>query len=70
MVLITPHIEPDADAPHGGRLIVSFPQDSKCETFSVPLDPSPEVIATWPTYVSRAIFMSNVIRLNFMLGQN
>ncbi|PIL31071.1 hypothetical protein GSI_05767 [Ganoderma sinense ZZ0214-1] len=48
MVLITPRIEPDSASPYGGRLVVSFPEDSGCETFSVPLNPTPDILATWP----------------------
>ncbi|KAJ4470815.1 hypothetical protein J3R30DRAFT_3300001 [Lentinula aciculospora] len=39
MVLITPRIEMDEKSPHGGVLSVSFPEESGCESFSVPLYP-------------------------------
>jgi len=42
MVLITPRIEVDENSPHGGVLSVSFPEDSGCESFSVPLRPVEE----------------------------
>ncbi|KAI0714592.1 MOSC N-terminal beta barrel domain-containing protein [Earliella scabrosa] len=48
MVLITPRVERDSTSPHGGRLVVAPPEDSGCETFSVPLSPAPDVVATWP----------------------
>ncbi|KAI8980592.1 hypothetical protein BD414DRAFT_101261 [Trametes punicea] len=48
MVLITPRVEVDPTSPHGGRLVVSFPEDSKCETFSVPLYPTQAMLASWP----------------------
>ncbi|KAI0779027.1 hypothetical protein BD413DRAFT_601634 [Trametes elegans] len=48
MVLITPRVEPDAGSPYGGRLVVSFPEDSDCETFSVPLYPTADMLADWP----------------------
>ncbi|KAF9486556.1 hypothetical protein BDN70DRAFT_870140 [Pholiota conissans] len=41
MVLITPSIEED------GTLKVSFPDDSGCEAFAVPLRPSEDTLKTW-----------------------
>lgn len=46
MILIMPRIDLDL-LPHGGRLVVSFPEDSGCETFSVPLNPDEELLKTW-----------------------
>lgn len=51
MVLITPRIEPDPASPYGGRLVVSFPEDSGCETFAVPLNPTPDILENWLVYV-------------------
>ncbi|KAJ8455924.1 hypothetical protein ONZ51_g12296 [Trametes cubensis] len=48
MVLITPKVEVDVASPYGGRLTVSFPADSDCETFSVPLNPTDDLLASWP----------------------
>ncbi|KAJ3809336.1 hypothetical protein F5876DRAFT_44078 [Lentinula aff. lateritia] len=42
MVLITPRIETDDRSPHGGVLKISFPEDSGCESFAVPLYPVEE----------------------------
>jgi len=47
MVLITPRIRVDSSSPHGGRLEVSFPEESGCETFCVPLHPNRELLQTW-----------------------
>ncbi|KAJ3575248.1 hypothetical protein NP233_g1216 [Leucocoprinus birnbaumii] len=47
MVLITPRIQVDESSPDGGLLVVSFPEDSGCESFSVPLRPSEETLSTW-----------------------
>jgi uncharacterized protein len=47
MVLIMPRIDVDPTSPYGGRLVISFPEESGCETFSVPLHPSPELLSTW-----------------------
>lgn len=49
MVLITPRIVPDPSSPHGGALEVSFPEESGCETFVVPLNPTPDIFSTWET---------------------
>ncbi|KAF8832747.1 hypothetical protein HHX47_DHR1001458 [Lentinula edodes] len=42
MVLITPRIETDDRSPHGGVLKISFPENSGCESFAVPLYPVEE----------------------------
>ncbi|KIK62238.1 hypothetical protein GYMLUDRAFT_42185 [Collybiopsis luxurians FD-317 M1] len=39
MVLITPRIHEDSSSTHGGVLTISFPEDSGCASFSVPLFP-------------------------------
>ncbi|KAF9225300.1 hypothetical protein BS17DRAFT_778412 [Gyrodon lividus] len=49
MVLIHPRIIPEPPSPEGGRLEVSFPDDSGCETFSVPLNPSEDTLRKWQT---------------------
>lgn len=47
MVLITPQvIESDAD-PCGGRLQISFPAESGCETFFVPLKPTSDILQNY-----------------------
>ncbi|KAM5538345.1 hypothetical protein V8D89_007947 [Ganoderma adspersum] len=48
MVLITPRIEADPTSSYGGRLVISFPEDSGCDTLSVPLNPTPDILANWP----------------------
>lgn len=47
MVLISPTIEADEKAAFGGTLNVSFPPDSGCEAFSIPLRPTQEVLDKW-----------------------
>ncbi|KAL9714675.1 hypothetical protein Ac2012v2_001334 [Leucoagaricus gongylophorus] len=47
LVLIFPQIRVDASSPDGGSLVVSLPEDSGCESFSVPLRPSEETLSTW-----------------------
>lgn len=46
MVLIHPRIIP-ASSSEAGRLEVSFPKESGCETFSVPLNPTKEELQDW-----------------------
>jgi len=47
MILIVPRIEVDPSSPHGGRLQISFPEESGCETFFVPLNPDWELLKNW-----------------------
>jgi len=47
IVLITPRLEPDASAPYGGQLVISFPADSKCDSFAVPIQPTPDMLKQW-----------------------
>ncbi|KAA1467918.1 hypothetical protein DENSPDRAFT_833082 [Dentipellis sp. KUC8613] len=47
MFLINTAIVEDEDDPCGGRLEVSFPADSGCESFSVPLRPTAEMLDGW-----------------------
>jgi hypothetical protein len=50
MVLIHPHIDQEA-----GKLIVTFPEDSACETFEVPLNPPMEVLEKWDMSVLTSV---------------
>jgi hypothetical protein len=52
MVLISPWIKHDETSPHGGKLVVSFPPESGCETFEVPLNPTPDIVSQWELYVN------------------
>lgn len=47
MVLITPRVQPDASSAYGGLLAVSFPKDSGCDGFTVPLLPTDEMLREW-----------------------
>ncbi|KAH0837899.1 hypothetical protein J3R83DRAFT_6129 [Lanmaoa asiatica] len=47
MVLIHPRIVTDPGATEGGRLEVTFPEDSGCETFFLPLNPSEDTFRKW-----------------------
>ncbi|OCH90529.1 hypothetical protein OBBRIDRAFT_592682 [Obba rivulosa] len=47
MVLVTPRIELDPSSPYSGELVVTFPEDSGCEAFAVPLNPTSDVLSTW-----------------------
>ncbi|OSD01165.1 hypothetical protein PYCCODRAFT_1413093 [Trametes coccinea BRFM310] len=61
MVLITPRIEVDATSPYGGRLVVSFPDDSDCETFAIPLWPTQEMLADWPIIEDCTMFRTYLV---------
>lgn len=52
MVLISPRIEYDELSPYGGKLVVSFPPESGCPVFEVPLNPTPDVVSQWELYVN------------------
>lgn len=47
MVLIHPEIIEDSSKKLEGRLRVSFPVDSGCEAFSIPLVPSSQTLERW-----------------------
>lgn len=47
MVLINPCIIPDPSSQEGGQLEVSFPKQSGCEPFFVPLNPTEETLQDW-----------------------
>ncbi|KAK7686550.1 hypothetical protein QCA50_010150 [Cerrena zonata] len=47
MVLIEPRVEYNPSDSYGGRLVVKVPQTSGDVTFSVPLDPTPELLKEW-----------------------
>ncbi|RDB19507.1 Mitochondrial amidoxime-reducing component 1 [Hypsizygus marmoreus] len=60
MVLIVPQIDVDAASRHGGTLTVTFPEDSGCKPFSLPLQPSQEVLDTWEILPKIGFFASHV----------
>ncbi|KAK1221552.1 hypothetical protein PQX77_015671 [Marasmius sp. AFHP31] len=47
MVLITPKVIREPASPYGGTLEVSFPEDSGCQPFSIPLKPTEDVLKRW-----------------------
>lgn len=47
LVLISPRVEADETSPEGGSLVVTFPEDSGCESFTIPLRPSEKTLSTW-----------------------
>jgi hypothetical protein len=47
MVLINPEIVRDPSSEEGGALRVSFPLDSGCEGFEIPLNPSSATLGKW-----------------------
>ncbi|TCD62695.1 hypothetical protein EIP91_006555 [Steccherinum ochraceum] len=47
MVHIHPRILPDPTSPYGGVLTVEVPLSTGTKTFSLPLNPTPEMLETW-----------------------
>lgn len=59
MVLISPRIEHDEQSPCSGKLVVSFPPESGCLTFEVPLNPTPEILSRWELWVEVSNWSGN-----------
>ncbi|KLO20146.1 MOSC-domain-containing protein [Schizopora paradoxa] len=49
MVLIHPTIEEDNRDENAGTLAISFPSDSDCQSFKIPLLPCPRLLSEWQT---------------------
>ncbi|KAF9469583.1 MOSC N-terminal beta barrel domain-containing protein [Collybia nuda] len=47
MVLIVPRIEFDTTAPHKGLIHVTFPENSDCTPFTIPLQPTKDILSNW-----------------------
>ncbi|KAF6754343.1 hypothetical protein DFP72DRAFT_990538 [Ephemerocybe angulata] len=47
MVLISPLIEKDESLPYHGLLNVTFPEESGLQPFSIPLQPTKDILAKW-----------------------
>jgi hypothetical protein len=47
MVLISPRIEIDSSLPFKGTLNVTVHNDPNIQTFSIPLEPTQEVLEKW-----------------------
>uniref|UniRef100_A0A0W0G8A3 MOSC domain-containing protein n=1 Tax=Moniliophthora roreri TaxID=221103 RepID=A0A0W0G8A3_MONRR len=56
MVLITPTIQQDENSTYGGLLHVTFPEDSNCRPFSIPLRPDEAVLKTWESLNNLSMF--------------
>ncbi|KAG9017306.1 hypothetical protein FRB93_007420 [Tulasnella sp. JGI-2019a] len=48
MLLIHPQICYDSADPYGGTIEISFPPESDCQAFSIPLNPDGELLESWP----------------------
>ena len=48
LVMIHPKIHYDASSPTKGKLVISVPSDAGPISFSVPLEPTPDILASWP----------------------
>ncbi|KAF8868096.1 MOSC domain-containing protein [Infundibulicybe gibba] len=60
MVLVSPVISPDPTSPHKGSLIVNFPPESGCESFSVPLQPTEEYLKNWQILPNITLWTSDM----------
>jgi hypothetical protein len=51
MVLIHPVIMADPSHVYGGKLLITFPEGSGCDSFEIPLSPSKDILDTWEMQV-------------------
>lgn len=58
MLLIDPKIHVDESDPYGGTIEISFPEDSDCETFNIPLRPTQDLLETWPMVDNAVVWES------------
>jgi hypothetical protein len=47
MVLISPRIEKDGSSPFKGTLDITVPTDPNIKNFSIPLEPTLEILEKW-----------------------
>ena len=47
MVLIEPHLEYDPSSPTNGQMVVSVPRGDGFVQFSLPIEPTKDVLARW-----------------------
>ncbi|TCD68300.1 hypothetical protein EIP91_011159 [Steccherinum ochraceum] len=63
-VLVHPRLEIDPNHPYGGFMIVDVPKasgDSGYTSFSVPIKPTPDVLASWPHITDVAMFKVDIM---------
>ena len=53
LVLIEPRLAYDPFSEHGGLLIVTVPKGNDFATFSLPIEPTPDILDQWTLYVRR-----------------
>lgn len=54
MVLINPQVILDLSEQHEGRVEISFPEETGCQAFAIPLKPSQETLERWSRFVVRS----------------
>ena len=53
LVLVTPRFEYDPTSPHKGYMVVTVPkEDDDPVEFSVPIEPTSDILAEWPMCVA------------------
>lgn len=55
MILIHPTIQEDVGDVNAGTLTISFPIDSGCQSFQIPLLPNPRLLNQWRRSVQNLI---------------
>ncbi|KAG8899358.1 hypothetical protein FRC01_010574, partial [Tulasnella sp. 417] len=58
MLLIDPKIHIDESDPYGGKIKISFPADSDCEPFNIPLRPTQDLLESWPMVDNAVVWES------------
>lgn len=53
MVLINPQVILDLSEQPEGRVEISFPEETRCQAFAIPLKPSQETLERWSRFVVR-----------------
>jgi len=60
MVLIEPKLHYDPSSPYNGKLIVSVPDGEKSRSFSVPIEPTPDVLTSWQMIEKCSLFGTSI----------
>ncbi|KIP10154.1 hypothetical protein PHLGIDRAFT_66205 [Phlebiopsis gigantea 11061_1 CR5-6] len=56
LVMIHPRIQYDASSPTKGQLVISVPSEMGPVSFSVPLEPTSDILASWPIIEECSLF--------------
>ncbi|KAI0686817.1 MOSC N-terminal beta barrel domain-containing protein [Cytidiella melzeri] len=56
MVLIEPRLQYDITSPFNGQLVVAVPNGDRPESFSVPIQPTPDLLLSWSIILNCSLF--------------